>query len=156
MRVLFVCTGNQCRSPAAEGLWRRLAGEHQLAGSGCSAGTGAWAGIPAQPDTVAAAAELGVDLRAHRSQPVTPELMGGSDVVLGMAWRHVAWLRGLHPAFADRIHLFKPWCEGRPDPEGLTTDDIADPVGLPLEVHRQCLEEIQRLLTVAAGRLSRG
>ena len=68
-----------------------------------------------------------------------------------MAWRHIAWLRGLHPEYADRIHLFKTWCEGKPDPAGMTTEDIPDPVGLPLEVHQQCLSEIERLLRLAAG-----
>jgi protein-tyrosine-phosphatase len=68
MRILFVCRGNTCRSPFAEGLARRLAAERGLDVEFASAGEKARDGDPCPPDAVAVAAEYGVDLSAHRAR----------------------------------------------------------------------------------------
>ena len=82
MKVLFVCLGNTCRSPFAEGLARRLAGERGIEAEFASAGEIALSGRGSPPDAVDAALAYGVDLSGHRSQRLTPELAARFDHVV--------------------------------------------------------------------------
>ena len=89
MNVLFVCTGNTCRSPLAEALTRHLLTERKVEGvTVASAGTGAWLGAPASEGSYLVALEDGVDLSAHRAQPLTPELAANADLILTMSRSH--------------------------------------------------------------------
>lgn len=72
--ILFICTGNTCRSPMAEGLFRKLSAHHPEWQAG-SAGTAAWPGQAASPETLHVLREHGVNLSSHESRPVTDELM---------------------------------------------------------------------------------
>jgi protein-tyrosine-phosphatase len=83
--ILFVCTANICRSPAAEALARaRHHGEHSFASAGFL-----FEDRPAEPDMVKALADVGVDATAHRSRIVTADLAAGADLILTMEARHV-------------------------------------------------------------------
>src|SRR5947207_1846609 len=85
MRVLFVCTGNICRSPLAEALFRKLLAERGVAGvTVASAGLFAAEGASASEDVVKAAAERGVDLTAHRARRLDPRSLGSGDLVVVM------------------------------------------------------------------------
>src|SRR3954466_6121375 len=85
MHILFVCTGNTCRSPMAETLLR-----HALEARGAtqvtvgSAGSGAWEGAPASEGAYLVALEHGLDLSAHRARMLTRELVNSADLVLTM------------------------------------------------------------------------
>jgi protein-tyrosine-phosphatase len=85
MNVLFVCAGNTCRSPFAEGLARRLAAERGLPVELASAGEYAIAGDPCPPDAIAAAAEHAVDLSAHRARRLTAELEAAADEIVALS-----------------------------------------------------------------------
>ena len=93
--VLFVCTGNTCRSPLAEALARRDIEERGLDISVSSAGTMAVEGSPASRGSLAAAARRGVDLSPHRSRP-TDERVLGVDLIVAMTPGHLAYLRTAH------------------------------------------------------------
>jgi len=82
MKVLFVCAGNLCRSPFAEGLARRLASERGLDLEFESAGEIAYEGSTCPPDALAAARAHGVDLSAHRARRLTPERRAAADEVV--------------------------------------------------------------------------
>jgi protein-tyrosine-phosphatase len=92
MKILFVCTGNTCRSPFAEAVARREGVD------GESAGLAAYPGDEPPPDALAVATELGLDLSSHRARPLTPELLDGAEIVVGMTAAHVGELekRGAH------------------------------------------------------------
>ena len=73
-KIVFICTGNTCRSPMAEGFFRALGGEEKTGLAALSAGMYTSDGLPASGNAVTAAAELGADITSHRSRMLTPEL----------------------------------------------------------------------------------
>lgn len=124
-RVLFVCTGNICRSPTAEGVFRHMALEAGLGGAieSASAGThGYHVGEPPDPRTVAAARRRGFDLSAQRARKVRREDFEVYDLILAMDQDHLAHLESLRPNDARaEVRLFLDYHPARahtdvPDP----------------------------------------
>lgn len=96
--VLFVCLGNICRSPLAEGVFRHLAGERRLACLADSAGTGAWhAGNPPDARSVAVAAAHGIDISGQRARQVTPQDFHRHGLILAMDRSNLANLERMRP-----------------------------------------------------------
>jgi protein-tyrosine phosphatase len=120
--ILFVCLGNICRSPLAEGVFREVWGQRGRAMLVESAATSGWeVGSAPDPRSIAVAVRHGVDIAAQRARKVTLEDFSRFDLVLGMDRSNVAALKALAPAtMRDRIHLFLEFAEGRkrevPDP----------------------------------------
>src|SRR5438552_189266 len=88
--VLFVCTGNICRSPLAASLLERALKERGLEVTVTSAGTGAWDGAPASEGAYLVGLERGLDLSGHRARLLTRELVERADLILTMARHHRA------------------------------------------------------------------
>ena len=130
MNILFLCTGNTCRSPMAAGLFAMRCAERGLETNISSAGIAAWPS-PAEPNAVVAAAELGADLTAHRSQQVTPELLEQAGFVVCMAAGHARLIAPLIPQ--ERIRVLG--------------GGIADPYGGDLETYRACVRQIDGALS---------
>ncbi len=136
MRLLFVCTGNTCRSPLAEVLARREAIERGMADvEVASAGTSAWEGAPASDGALLVALERGMDLAQHRAQQLTRELVQSHDVVLAMGPHHLERAEAL--GGEGRTHLLTSFAAGpsagRP---------INDPFGGDLDQYRETLAEL--------------
>ncbi|MDB5306570.1 MAG: hypothetical protein JWO38_772 [Gemmataceae bacterium] len=138
--LLFVCTGNTCRSPLAEGLAKRLladrlgCGPEDLPARGIwvlSAGVAAYGGAPASPESADVAAEFGADLRDHRSRPVNPQLLAAADDVVAMTRGHAHALAVRFPGVGPGVRL-------------LCGDDadLDDPIGAGLDVYRECARTI--------------
>jgi protein-tyrosine-phosphatase len=117
MRVLFVCTGNLCRSPFAEAVARREGFDVE------SAGLSAYEGDEPPDDAIAAARELGYDLSSHHARPLTDEMLERADVVVGMTAAHVSALGG-------RARL-------------LGVADLDDPIGRGRDVYRRVYAQIE-------------
>ena len=165
--VIVVCTGNVCRSPIAEGLVRR-ATEHRAARSGItvsSAGTAGWEGSPAMPEAIEAAAERGVDISGHVATRLRPGMAADADLVLCMAGEHRDLIASDEPEAADRTFTLKELVrllEGgaraaatpaeriaaaaaaRPGAKRTehVDEDIADPLGSPLDGYRAIASEL--------------
>lgn len=138
--ILFVCTGNTCRSPMAEHLFRRLCAEQRVAGVTCaSAGLAATPGVPITPQARYALWVHGITPEPeHLSQPVTPDLVARAGLVIGMTRRHVNQLKARFPAAAAKCRTLM----------GLVARDadIADPYGLDSEVYLRCLQTMEPAL----------
>jgi protein-tyrosine-phosphatase len=144
--ILFVCTGNTCRSPMAEAIARaeieRRGWQHVDVRS---AGTGALPGTRATDEAVDVARERGVDLTLHSSQPLTPELVGWADLVLAMGPSHlhvIAELGGREKAaFVTDFVAHEP---GRA---------VADPFGGNHDNYRETYEELEGAVSALLDRL---
>jgi protein-tyrosine-phosphatase len=112
VHVLFVCSGNICRSPFAEALARSLAEGFEFS----SAGTIARSGDPASAGGITVAAGLGVDMRGHRASHLTAEILADVDIVYAMEEEHIATVLTLDPG--ARVELLSPDGAAIPDPYG--------------------------------------
>lgn len=121
LNVLFVCTGNTCRSPMASAILNQLANEKKLAVRSSSAGLAAFPGDEASENAVKALSEIGIDLSSHRSRPVNPYLLSESDYIIGMSPNHIDAL--LPYTEKDKLLCFP--------------DGIPDPYGGDIEVYRK-------------------
>lgn len=107
--ILVVCTGNVCRSPIAEGLLRSTLKTRfgEEAPSVASAGTAGWVGSAADPSSIAAAAELGIDISMHRARHLELHDVAEASLVLAMATEHEEAASRLFPNTAGRIFTLK-------------------------------------------------
>lgn len=150
-RLLFVCTGNTCRSPLAEALARqgirRLGWNHvQVA----SAGVAAHPGEPASGGSLRAASRHGLDLGEHRSSPLTLEALEGADLVLVMSPGHLGRLQGL--VADEKVSLLTDFAAAV-DPQGVP-DAVPDPFGGSDEAYEATYVLLERLVERALTRLA--
>lgn len=144
--VLFVCTGNTCRSPMAEWLCRRLLADRlgckldEIEDCGVivmSAGIAAGMGSRASEEALQAMAKVGLDLAGHETQQVSESLVRQADVIYTMTQAHREAIVDQWPDAAERTTL-------------LCTDgsSVLDPIGGPADRYRQCADQIRRELEI--------
>ncbi len=140
--LLFVCSGNMCRSALAEHYAARALREMGRSDvSVASAGTLGMVGQPPFPLTLVVAEEGGLDLSAHRSRALSPYLVKEADAILVMTPGHREQILELHPAAEKKTHLLGSF---RPGPRKKDEDaSIHDPVGNDLEHFRRTFAQIR-------------
>src|SRR5882724_11391534 len=137
--ILFVCTGNVCRSPMAEGIFRqaiRGRSDYRVV----SAGLGAMEGQSPSPYAVQAVRELGIDISGQRSRMLTPELVHQADFIFGMTHSHIDTVMLLYPHAAEKTFLLREFDETL----DLFEKDISDPIGGAYEVYLNCRDQIEQ------------
>ena len=151
--VVMVCSGNTCRSPLAEGIFRR---EWDRATSEAgftvalrvwSRGTAAVPGMPATQEAILAASRMGIDLRCHVSQPVSQEDVANADLVVAMTASHKAVLQRRFPTFAPKVRTLAEVSEGA------VSGDVDDPIGLGQEAYDKTAATLEKGLRVLASRI---
>src|SRR5436853_1708991 len=137
--ILFVCTGNICRSPMAEGLFR-----HAVKGRNdfrvISAGVGAVDGLPPSDHAVRALKELGIDISKQRSHMLTAELVQQADYIFGMTHSHVDAITMLYPQAAEKTFLLREFDETLDAYE----NDISDPIGGSYDIYCNCRDQFEQ------------
>jgi glycine hydroxymethyltransferase len=137
--ILFVCTGNICRSPMAEGLFRHaIKGRKDL--RVLSAGVGAIDGQPPSAHGVRALKELGIDISRQRSRMLTAELVQEADYIFGMTHSHVDSINLLYPQAAEKTFLLREFDETL----DIYEKDISDPIGGSFETYQDCRDQIEQ------------
>lgn len=137
MRILFVCTGNTCRSPLAEALARKVAIERALGDIDIhSAGTSAWDGAPASDGALLVGMERGLDLAQHRSQTLTRELVRDADLILAMGPHHLERVEAL--GGSGKAYLLTDFAS-----HGSSSRPVNDPIGGELELYRTTADELE-------------
>ncbi|MDW7682250.1 MAG: low molecular weight protein arginine phosphatase [bacterium] len=142
--ILFVCSGNACRSPMAEGLLKKkLYPDYRKKLTVLSAGTLGLQGNPPTANAITVAREKGVDISQHRSRGVNQQILERSDLILVMASHHRDYIIEKFPSFKNRVFLLKSYAaEGEP----IENVAISDPIGENLSFYRTIINQIEREL----------
>ena len=137
MNIVFVCTGNTCRSPMAQALAIQQAQKQGLDCHIISAGLAAYHDAAASENAIEAMREIGVDISGHRSQPLTPSIIRQADIIIPMTSQHRQLLTAM----------------GVPAEKLRSIGEIPDPYGGDLDVYRQCRDTLQQAVTALLSQL---
>lgn len=137
--VVFVCTGNTCRSPMAQGLlqdWLEKNNQQHIEVK--TAGVMTIPGLLPTPEAVQVMENASIDIRKHRSAPLSPEMLRKADLVLGMTPFHVQFALRMSPDARGKTFLLKEYTKS-----DLKNYQITDPMGATLEVYKRVFREIK-------------
>ncbi|NLZ38063.1 MAG: low molecular weight protein arginine phosphatase [Firmicutes bacterium] len=145
--LLFVCTGNTCRSPLAQVIAARLLEKEGLSDwTVASAGLAALNGMSASRQALTVANTLGLDLALHQSRSLTEELAAKAELILVMTQAHKEMLLKILPQYGEKVFTLKEFIG--------QTGDIADPFGGSVAVYMETAQELQDLLQLAVKKLA--
>lgn len=147
--VLFICTGNTCRSPMAEGIFRNA-----TKGRGYqvfSAGVGAVNGLPPSTNAIRAVKELGIDISGQRSRVLSAGLVDEADYIFGMTHSHVEAVRLLYPHAAEKTFMLREFDDTLDEYE----KDISDPVGGSFDIYAYTRDQIEQGIATIMNFLDR-
>lgn len=144
MHILFVCSGNTCRSPMAAALfgeqlkqirWKKQGFTLEVRSAGLYAGNG----FAASPEAVEVMAEMGIDISRHRSQRLSGELLQWADLIITMTDSHQQQILTQYGVSAEKLHTLAEFTQ----PE---QGDIVDPFGAGMEAYRCSARQLRNMI----------
>ena len=150
-KIVFVCTGNSCRSPMAEGLLGEMLKEKNIQGIEVfSAGTNPVPGASPTRETIEIMRKEGIDISGHKSTYITYDLISQADLILVMGEVHKEKILDMKPEVKNKVFLLREFADDISEGE---IPDIVDPIGQPLSVYEKCLFEIKDALKKALPKI---
>lgn len=151
MNILFVCTGNTCRSPMAQAMFEQMADDSDVLRSSLeigSAGTFASDGAQATEPAVRVMESLyGIEMKKHRARQITPEIAEEADLILAMEASHIEEMLAICPEAEPKMSTLLGYIHGI---QGFPGEgyDIGDPYKEPVEVYEECAKQIEQALQI--------
>jgi protein-tyrosine-phosphatase len=147
MNILFVCSGNTCRSPMAEALAHKIAARRGIKDMNVSsAGTNAWDNVPATDEALLVGMERDIDLTPHRARKLTSAIVSEADLIFVMTPGHLEQVKQL--GGRGKVHVIDEYSSGT------VNQGITDPYGGDLEAYRHTADVLERELERLFDRLA--
>lgn len=143
--ILFVCTGNSCRSVMAHYKFEQLVKEHALNIRVASAGTMKGGGLAASPETVELLSQEGIDASHHISSELTEDLLVQHDLICVMTRNHAEFIQKQFPDYAGKVRLLSEFYEGADKP--LLAEGVPDPIGMGMGFYQRVYGIVSDALT---------
>ena len=150
--ILFVCTGNTCRSAMAEGIFKKILKERTEDDSKfniLSAGISALPGMSPTPEAIKVMTEQGIDISRHITTQVKEDLVKKADLILVMSKTHKDYIKTKFTFTQDKIYLLKEFAQIGEFKSIRSTDEnyeVVDPLGRPIEFYRIVARELKENL----------
>ncbi len=139
LKVLFVCTGNSCRSPMAAALFQKMTKDQGLDVEVKSCGTSTLSGLSASKPAIEVLRREGIDISDHKAVPVNSQLVNWADIILVMEEKHKEEITEKFPQARGKVYLLTEFANRE-------KKDIIDPIGKPPEVYEGLVLDLKYYL----------